>query len=443
MSPSHYQIVASAVLGLTLQCSTAAAVEANFELNAEYNMAYGSEVNRMDQAELNLQPKLELQLNAQTELTLSTRLRWNNTEHIVGERRALETYTQGSRPWQQGDFSIELRDAYVERSLGNAHLRIGKQQIVWGALDGLKLLDAVNPQDFREFILDDFDESRISQWAVQVEVPLAGGYLELALVPDTSVHELPAADAKFAFTAERFRFGLPAASVSNSTLEQRTRRSNDAVKDGTYALRYSRFTGGWDLAASVVTGPDHTPVAELLPGPSGDRVLERQYRDRTIVGFSAEKSYGSIALRTELAARPDRAFNRSTADSRVIEVIERDQYSAALAMDWQAPADFFINLQLLHERIHNHDRALATPKADTLATALIRRNFRYDTLTTELRWYGNLNDDDGLIRPSIAWQIGDNTRLRLGADLFYGNRNGLFGQFADADQYTLTLQQVF
>lgn len=420
---------------------TQAQTEASFELSAELITAYGSQSERMDQAELNLQPKMELRSENGGRLVISSRLRWNDTERLQGETRALDTYTQASRPWQQQRFSAELRDAYLEGDVGAARLRVGKQQIVWGALDGLKLLDAVNPQDFREFILDEFDESRISQWATHLELPLAGGYLEIAMVPDTSAHELPAADAKFAFTAERFRFGLPTSGGGN--LAQRVERSNDPIDDATYAARYSRFTNGWDLAASVVTGPDHTPVALLRTDNSGMRILERQYRDRTIVGFSAEKSFGSIALRTELALRPDRSFNRRSGDDRLIDVVRRDQYGVALAMDWQAPAEMFVNVQLLHEAIADHDREFAAPRSDTLATVLVRRNFRYDAITTELRWYGNLADADGLLRPSIAWQLGDNTRLQLGADLFYGDRDGLFGQYAERDQVTFSIQQVF
>ena len=67
-----------------------------------------------------------------------------------------------SRPYRIGDAgTAEIRDAYLEFGLDNGLLRIGKQQIVWGRLDGIKVLDTVNPQDFREFILDDFDDSRI------------------------------------------------------------------------------------------------------------------------------------------------------------------------------------------------------------------------------------------------------------------------------------------
>ncbi len=88
----------------------------------------------------------------------------------------------GQRPvdrWQVAgtrSLEAELRELHLDWRvrLGRARLdlRLGKQQVVWGQSFGLRVLDIVNPQDFREFILDDFDESRIPLWGVQVELPL-------------------------------------------------------------------------------------------------------------------------------------------------------------------------------------------------------------------------------------------------------------------------------
>ena len=61
---------------------------------------------------------------------------------------------------------------------------LGRQQNVWGKADGLKVLDLVNPQDFRELILDDFDDSRIPLWAVNAEIPVAEVVVPLVWIPE-------------------------------------------------------------------------------------------------------------------------------------------------------------------------------------------------------------------------------------------------------------------
>ena len=51
-----------------------------------------------------------------------------------------------NRRWILGDAAdAELREFYLDGQVGRTFLRIGKQQIVWGQADGLRVLDVVNP----------------------------------------------------------------------------------------------------------------------------------------------------------------------------------------------------------------------------------------------------------------------------------------------------------
>ncbi len=44
----------------------------------------------------------------------------------------------------------------MEADWGKSYFTFGKQQVVWDKADVLKVLDVVNPQSFRELILEDF-----------------------------------------------------------------------------------------------------------------------------------------------------------------------------------------------------------------------------------------------------------------------------------------------
>jgi len=48
-------------------------------------------------------------------------------------------------------------------------VRVGKQQIVWGAADGLFINDVVNPLDLREFLLPDLENVHLGQPAVRLQ----------------------------------------------------------------------------------------------------------------------------------------------------------------------------------------------------------------------------------------------------------------------------------
>ncbi|MBF0379614.1 MAG: RNA polymerase-associated protein rapA [Magnetococcales bacterium] len=62
-----------------------------------------------------------------------------------------------------------LRELYVDTKAGSLDLRIGKQQVVWGTADGIKLLDIVNPTDWREFVQNTMEDARIPVWMIKAE----------------------------------------------------------------------------------------------------------------------------------------------------------------------------------------------------------------------------------------------------------------------------------
>jgi len=62
-----------------------------------------------------------------------------------------------------------LREAYVDTSFNDTLLRVGKQQVVWGTADGMKLLDAINPTDYSEVAQNQMEDSRIPVWMVNAD----------------------------------------------------------------------------------------------------------------------------------------------------------------------------------------------------------------------------------------------------------------------------------
>ena len=86
------------------------------------------------------------------------------------------------------------REFYVDYNIPQMDLRIGKQMIVWGEIDGFRLLDLVNPFDLREFILDDYEDSRIPQWSVDLKWRFLEDkpdqYLEFIWIPDFEANQI-------------------------------------------------------------------------------------------------------------------------------------------------------------------------------------------------------------------------------------------------------------
>ena len=82
-----------------------------------------------------------------------------------------------------------LRECYLDYYSETLDIRVGKQQVVWGTADGVKILDIINPIDYREFSLEinrglDADV-KIPLWMTKVEyAPTVNGTLQLLIIPD-------------------------------------------------------------------------------------------------------------------------------------------------------------------------------------------------------------------------------------------------------------------
>jgi len=83
----------------------------------------------------------------------------------VGDYDGNESYTQRDA----------LREAYVDTTVDDWSIRAGKQQVVWGTADGMKLLDAINPTDYSEMAQNQMEDSRIPVWMVNAETTNADG----------------------------------------------------------------------------------------------------------------------------------------------------------------------------------------------------------------------------------------------------------------------------
>jgi len=83
----------------------------------------------------------------------------------VGKHDGNESYTQRDA----------LREAYVDGTVNDWSIRAGKQQVVWGTADGMKLLDMINPTDYSEMAQNQMEDSRIPVWMVNAETTKEDG----------------------------------------------------------------------------------------------------------------------------------------------------------------------------------------------------------------------------------------------------------------------------
>ena len=424
---------------LCLACIEGVAADTtDFQLDTRLGYGYGNFSESTMQLILAATPKVRFDVTPAWKAEISGRVHLDFDDGLEPGRATTDSYSSHSGIAAIGDLgTLELRDLFIERRLKNGILRIGKQQIVWGKLDGIKVLDVLNPQNFREFILEDFSASRIGLWSAYLDITKSGWRSELALIPDNTGHMVPVQGAWFELTAPRYRYGSDSGGETPRTV---TQRGNIGADTSALALRVSRQFGALELGAIAYSGLDHEPLGRIT-SDNGEAVVERYYERRDLYGISAETAFGAFALRAELASQPKRNFNTRT--PLALEAQRLDQVTAGVGLDIDGPWDTFINVQYVQDTIRNAPESLVRPSEDRIFTVFLRKTFSYDTFRLSARWYRSQELGDEMFSVALQLNASDSTRFRLAVDAFSGDATGIFGQFADKDRVTLGLEHTF
>ena len=429
---------------LTVMASTSAKAERiidGMELSGmlETELAIETVTGDVQKAEFVLTPEIGVDLTPSMRLTVIGRLRGDVVDELEPGSPAQRNRSAFSKRLLVGDHvDIELREAYIDTEIGSTFLRVGKQQVVWGQADGLKVLDVLNPQSFREFILDDFEDSRIPLWMVNAEIPVGEAMLQLLWIPDKTYDDIPEPGAIFAFTSPLIVPDVPpGVPVTISPLE----RPDDFIGDSDIGAKLSVFVGGWDLSLNYAYHYFDRPVVRRDISTPG--ITVRQDYERThLLGATFSNVFGDFTLRGEVGYSSDRFYltdDITDADG----VIRSGEIAYVLGLDYQGWRDWFISAQIFQSIVTDSAPGLVRDSVDTTSTLLVRRDFMNDALQAEALLIHSLNQGDGVLQASLEYEWLTNIRLKVGADIFYGNSLGLFGQFNEKDRVSMGIEVGF
>lgn len=325
---------------------------------------------------------------------------------------------------------MELSEAYVDFDGRKGYWRVGKQQVVWGQADGLKVLDVVNPQDLREFNLSDFEDSRIPLWMINAEFNVTDdSSLQWLLIPDATYSNLADEGTPYFITSSKYR---PAVSTSTFPLVlNEVERPDMAVELG---ARYRLFYAGWDLTFNYLRHRQDIPVIyRRLNG--GELYISPIYERNHLFGATASNAFGNWVIRMEAGYSTDTYQLRDSL--RDDGIANTPEVSSVVGLDYRGFSDWFLSYQWFQSRLLEYDADIIRNRQRMQHTLLLRRSLLNETLESELFSLYSNEDRDGQIRVKISYLVSDQTRAWLGIDMFYGDSDGQFGQFNNADRLVL------
>jgi len=353
-----------------------------------------------------------------------------------------------------------LRECYLDYYSDRLDIRIGKQQVVWGTADGVKILDIVNPIDYREFNLEltralDADV-KIPLWMMKMEYsPTVNGTLQFLLIPDYETNFFAPAGAPYAVRAkdageERLDV-LRNLGADVAIYNKKPGRSLDKTKIG---VRWLDVINGFEYTLNYLHGYSYNMTRHFLGiKPLGIPVIpgavarfEDRYAQTETFGFSFSKALTKGPLqgynfRGEFAWVHNNKNGYGARDDQVgVGIV--DTYNYVLGIDKYYWTNWLFSFQFMQFWLEREKEKgyyyLLGPTSDTLdqcetiLSLKIKTDFIHERLQPGvlIQWG---DDNDWSINPRVEFELRDYWILAWGMHVFNGKSGQLFGQYQDRD----------
>ena len=358
------------------------------------------------------------------------------------------------------DYKADIIDELtLEAYLGNFVIQAGKMKVVWGKGDKLHVIDNFNANDYKDFLIPDYIDRRISEPMVRVLYnapndagPFTSNRFEFIWTPfmtadryaasgrwvPTQVKELKNQLTEIAGKAIVTQ-GVNASAATHEQSLYTTMLSNssslaDNLYPDLYQLKYmqagARFTtttGSWDWGLSYYFGRDKRAsfdyakmfgtsrdgkdgyVYKYLAGTAEEDDKFIDYDFLQVFGIEAAKTFGAYNFRAEaaynltkdVAGDDPKVHNNSLA---WVFGFDRDLPVSELNFNLQTQGKFILN----HDEIKDSgDTESGTYKTDNKLVLNISDNLAHGKLKPEVSAIYGFEHFDLIIMPKVTWYVSD------------------------------------
>lgn len=371
--------------------------------------------------------RLLLRLDAQGRLG---ELDWRAEGRVRTDLRLLDDArgTRDAREAWRPD--ADWRQLWISHRIGGGEATLGWQQVVWGRADELRVLDRINPLDWRDGPTALLAESRIALPMLRYQRRLADWQLDALWLLRGEPDRAPARGSDWDAPA----FAPP----DPALFDLRAAPGGDRRHGGGAGLRMERTFGRIDTSLVALQSRRHQPAVSLVGvGEDGRLRLDARHPLDRMLGLGVAVDPGhALLLRAELAWLP--AHAPAFAIAGTADGDAADQFASLLGVDylWRS---WMLSAQWQREQ--RRDAAAARSDLYTLSLdgsfAADRGSLRLAVATTPSP------SSDWLLQARLGWRPSDRLRLGLQLDLLGGQPEGVFGQWRERDRLLLSLTHLF
>ncbi len=404
---------------------SAASLDGHVKLGATWNFAHDSpEKGKTDWYGLS-RFRPEARIDLETKVTPDWRI-------LIGTKLFYDfAYTLKGRD----EFTDEVLDAYEdEAELAEAFVqgrlsryfdvKAGRQIVVWGRSDNIRITDVLNPLDLREPGLTDIEDLRLPVTMTRLD-----GYWAAWNLSTIALHEI--------------RFGKsPAFGHDFFPGQARLPEENKpgcGGSDTEWALALSGTFSGKDI--SFYWADLFNDVAHVERDRFGQ--LTREHARVTLWGAAGNLALGNWLLKGEAAYWQDLQFFNVTGQ-------RFERLDGLLGIEYTGWNETTVSVDWAVRHIQSFDRRLTSApdyaQEDEFQSALrITRDYLNETLNVTLlaMVYGSLGQDGALERLTLSYDWNDAVSTTLGMVLYQSGDSFLLSDIDDNDRIFLEIKYSF
>ncbi len=327
---------------------------------------------------------------------------------------------------------FELREAYFDYSAEHWSLRAGRQLIIWGAADGMRITDLVSPMNMTEFLARDYDDIRMPVEALKFRYFTGDMKFEFVYVPIFKGFILPMNPKN------PWAMSMPAPpNIQLVMLAEK--KPEQTFENSEFGGRLSFNLPGIDFSLAALHTYNKMPIFVTSILQNGALGITPEYHRMTFVGGDFSKPIWQFVIRGELAFN----INKHLITKQLPANTEKhNTLNALLGIDWYAPNEWMLSVQFANDAIMDYNKQLEQEKNTSLFTFSVSKSLLNSTLKLSDFIYTDLNNGGVFSRFSADYSLSDQIHLLAGYDHFEGDE-GIFGTFKNNSELWIKLKYNF
>jgi hypothetical protein len=319
---------------------------------------------------------------------------------------------------------VELGEAFIQGQLGEyLDLKFGRQIVVWGKSDAIRVTDILNPLDMREPGLTDIRDLRLPITMAKLDYYFGNWNLSAIVIPEVRFNKTPVLGSDF---------------FPGTVAPPQDDQPGEGFGNFEYAAALNGTFTGWDMSvygASVFNDMPH--IESTIGGP------RRRHARIEMVGASANVGLGNWLIKGEVAALDGLKFMSAPGETfRRVDALVGFDYNG---FSWGT-----VTFEAANRRILDFDPAIAGGPEDAreneielafrVGTNLMNDKLSLNGMVSALGLHG---ENGGFRRIDASYDLSDSSKLIFGFVDYVGGDKAFFKNIGNRDRAFLKFERRF